>query len=317
MILPLGHQQAVPLQILPDHEPAAPVAPAADSQAPALAQGIIHQPVMPPDHLAVRGHHVPGLGRQVVREELFKIPLPDEADPGGILLMADRKPPGLRQGAHLRLGHAAHRKHGFQQLLPVHHIEKIALILIGIRPAKQAALPVRPHEMARRHLFRAQAHGKIQEGPELDLPVAQHVRVRRPPRPVFLQEIGKNPVPVFPGKIHAVIGNADDVADVPHIPPVVLRGADAVFILLFPVFHKDADHVIALLLQKQGRHGGVHASAHSDDDSFLQRSASSSRLSTSRTSSSETASRLRSASTVTNRSGSRRISSRYAASVLA
>ena len=122
MILPLGNQKAVVLQILADHKPAAAVSPAADAQTPALAEGIVHQAVMAAHYLAFRRDHVAGLRRQVFRQKLLEVPFPDEAHTGGVLLFADRQAAVLRDLPHLCLGHAAHGEDRFFQLFRVHHI---------------------------------------------------------------------------------------------------------------------------------------------------------------------------------------------------
>ena len=75
VILPLGHDEPIVFQILIHHEKTAPVAPAANAQAPALAQGVVHQPVVAPYLLALRSHHISGLGGQKALQERLEIPL--------------------------------------------------------------------------------------------------------------------------------------------------------------------------------------------------------------------------------------------------
>ena len=192
----------------------------------------------------------------------------------------------------------------------MHHIKEITLILIRVGSLQQLPRFIRPDKVSGRHAGRAKRHGKIQERPELDLPVAQDVRIRSPSGTVFLQKIGKDPVPVLFGKVHAVVRNTDQVAHIPHVPPVFLRGAGAVFVLFLPVFHKDAHDIIALLLQKQGRNGGIHASAHTNHNTLAHLSSDFiRRASTFSCISAAISSRVFAASTTTNRSGSRAISS--------
>ena len=308
MILSLGHQQPVLFQILADHKPAAAVSPAADSQSAALAEGIVHQAVMTSDHFSIRRNHISGLCRQVFRQELFEIPFPDKAHTCGILLFTDRKAAVRGDLPHLFLGHAAHRENSFLQLLRMDHIKEITLVLVRIGSLQQLSRLIRAHKVPGRHTGRPQRHGKVQKSLKLDFPVAQHVRIGGTSCPVFLQEIGKNPIPVFFGEIDAVIRNTDQVADIPHIPPVFLRGAGAVDILFLPVFHENAHNVITLLLQKQGRNRGIHASAHADYDAFAHFSFSIRRVSTFSCISAAISSREPDASTTTKRSGSRAIS---------
>ena len=112
MILALRHDQTVVLQILLHHKIAAAIAMPADAQPPALSQGVVHQPVMPANNLAVHRNHIARLCGQILAEEGLEMPLTDEANTGRILLLCHGQ--AVLQGdfAHLRLGHTANRKDG-------------------------------------------------------------------------------------------------------------------------------------------------------------------------------------------------------------
>ncbi len=253
MVFTLRHQQPVLCQILSDHKPAFPGSAAADTQASSLSHRIVHQAVMMPDHFSFRAHHVSGLSRQIGAEELFEVALPDKAYPGGILLMTYRQTVRLRIGAHFRLRHAAHRKHCLSELLCMHHIQEITLILPRVHTPEQPAFPVGSDKMPRGHAVSAQLHGKIQKSLELDFPVTQHIRIRRSACLVFLEKIAEHPVPVFPGKVDRIVGNADQITHRAHVRPVFLCTAHPVFVGLFPVLHKHADDVVSLLLEHERR----------------------------------------------------------------
>ena len=117
-MLPLLDDEQVPLQVLADDEPAfaAAVAPAPDAQTPALAQGVVHEPVVASDPPAVLVHHIPGGGGQVGHEKLFEVPLPDEADAGGVLLLRHGQPISASQVPNLLLLQIPDGEHGPAQL---------------------------------------------------------------------------------------------------------------------------------------------------------------------------------------------------------
>ncbi|MNL71507.1 hypothetical protein D3C87_1966670 [compost metagenome] len=71
--------------------------------------------------------------------------------------------------------------------------------------------------------FRAQRHGMVEEGLELDLGIAQHVGVGRAPGGVFAQEVGKDPVLVLGGKVDRLHVDADQVGHRDHVQPVLAR----------------------------------------------------------------------------------------------
>ena len=91
MVFALRHDQTVVLQILLHHKIAAAIAMPADTQPPALSQGVVHQPVMQANNLAVHRNHIARLRGQILAEEGLEVPLADEANTGRILLLSHRQ----------------------------------------------------------------------------------------------------------------------------------------------------------------------------------------------------------------------------------
>ena len=121
----------------------------------------------------------------------------------------------------------------------------------------------------------AQHQRVLEEGLELDLPVAEDVGVGRAPRPVLLEEVLEHVVPVLGGEVGAVQLDAESVGHRLGIGQVFLRRAVLGAVVLFPVLHEQAFHGVALLLEEQRGDGGVDTAGHADDD-FLSPSSQSS-----------------------------------------
>jgi hypothetical protein len=107
---------------------------------------------------------------------------------------------------------------------------------------------------------------------ELDVLVAADARVRRPPAPVFVDEVLDHPLAEDILEVQHVVRDADPVGDTPG---VLDRGKRAARIGLLDRLERggarldverDADDLVALL-DEHGRHdGGVDAAAHRGDD---------------------------------------------------
>ena len=81
------------------------------------------------------------------------------------------------------------------------HVQEIGLVLVLVRRPEQpvfAVYAVDVRKVTGDQLFGPQLLGKIQEHAELDLPVAQHVRVGRATLPVFRKEVLEHPLAVLP-----------------------------------------------------------------------------------------------------------------------
>src|SRR5690606_34169221 len=80
------------------------------------------------------------------------------------------------------------------------------------------------------------------------------------------EKIRENLVVVLFFKIDRVARDIELVAYAADIFGVFFRRAKAVLVGVVPVFHENADDVIALFFEQQGRHGRVNAAGHADDD---------------------------------------------------
>ena len=99
---------------------------------------------------------------------------------------------------------------------------------------------------------------------ELDLAVAQHVRIGRAAGAILLQEQTEHALAVLGGEIHPVQHDAQLGGDRARIL-IVLRGR-AVHVVLVPVAHEQALHVAAGVAEQQRRDGGVDAAGQAHDD---------------------------------------------------
>ena len=102
--------------------------------------------------------------------------------------------------------------------------------------------------MAGGQRVRAQPVRKVLQRAELDLAVAQNVRVWRAPPAVLRKEVLEHPIHVFLLEVDGVVGDANPIAYGAHVRPVRFGGADAHVVLLGPVVHEYADDLVALAL---------------------------------------------------------------------
>jgi hypothetical protein len=108
----------------------------------------------------------------------------------------------------------------------------------------------------------AERHRVIEEGLELDLGVAQHVRVRRAAGRVLAQEFGEHAVLVFGREVHGFDVDADQIGHRHDVDPVLARRAVFAVVVVFPVLHEQADHVVSLFLQQPRGHRRIDAARH-------------------------------------------------------
>ena len=100
-----------------------------------------------------------------------------------------------------------------------------------------------------------QGEGVVEKGFELDLGVAQDVGVGGAPGLVFAHEFGKHAVFVFGGEVDVLDVDADHVGHAGRVQPVLAAGAVFAVVVIFPVFHEDADDLMALLFEQVGADG--------------------------------------------------------------
>ena len=147
-------------------------------------------------------------------------------------------------------------------------MQKIALVFAGVQALEQFKSTVsltHPGVMAGGDVLGTQAHGMVQKCLELDLGIAQHIRVGRAPGLVLAQKLGEHPVFVFGGEVHMFDLDAQHVGDRGGIDKVDVGRTVRAVVVIFPVFHEDGDHLVALLLEQPRRDGRVDPAAQAHD----------------------------------------------------
>ncbi len=109
----------------------------------------------------------------------------------------------------------------------------------------------------------------IEEGLELDFSVAQHVRIRRAAGRVLAQKFGKHAVFVLGGEVDRFDVDADQVRHRDDVDPVLPCRTVLAVVVVFPVFHEQADHVVALFLQQPRGNRRIDAARHAYYDFLL------------------------------------------------
>jgi hypothetical protein len=178
------------------------------------------------------------------------------------------RPISGRQCGAPRFVQLAHREQRFGQLRLVQPVQKVALVLGRVQALEQlmpagGSVLAHPCVVSGGNLFGTQAHGMVQKGLELDLGIAQHIGVGRAPGLVFAQEFGKHAVLVLGGKVDVLDLDAQHVGHGGGVHKVDVGRAVLAVVIIFPVLHEDADHLVALLLEQVRGHCGVHAAAQS------------------------------------------------------
>ena len=166
-----------------------------------LTQRIKMQSPVLPQPPAICRHHRPRRIRHEGTQKIAHLHLTDKTNPLTILLPRRCQPQRRRPLPHLRLQHPANRKQRPLHLMLLQQRQKIGLILIRIPPPPHS---VRPALLMRHLRIMPSRHGTesflqriFQKHPELDLPIAHHVRIRRDPRLIAMQQITHHPLPVI------------------------------------------------------------------------------------------------------------------------
>jgi hypothetical protein len=113
----------------------------------------------------------------------------------------------------------------------------------------------------------AQLERVIEEGLELDLGVAQYVRIRRATGGILAQEFREHAVLVFGREIDGLERNPNDVRRGGRIDQILPGRAVLVVIVVFPVLHEEADDLVALLFQQPGCNRRIDAARKSQNHS--------------------------------------------------
>jgi hypothetical protein len=115
----------------------------------------------------------------------------------------------------------------------------------------------------------AQAHRVVQKGLELDFGIAQDVGVGRAARLVFAQKLGEHAVLVVGRKVDMLDLNADHVRHGGGIYKIDVGGAVFGVVVILPVFHEDADDLVALLFEQVRGYGRIDAAAQAHHHSLF------------------------------------------------
>ena len=203
---------------------------------------------------------------ELLLQEDRKVHLADEANALRVLFVCGRQVGLLREAAHFAFAEIPYRKYGGAQLLLAELAEEVALVLAGIHTFQQAysAVGVLPSAavMPCGNCICTKLSGSFEEGVELDLAVAEHIRIGGSAVFVFGEHIVHDPLAVLPAQVHKVERNAQLAGDQLGNELVLLPLAVTVQSTfgIVPVLHKHSKDIIALLLEKQSGNTGVNTS---------------------------------------------------------
>src|SRR5690606_25170819 len=133
-------------------------------------------------------------------------------------------------------------KKNFFKPCTVDRMEEITLVLRGIEPLQKQRYSVadfRAAVMPGREKIASELHRFFEEGVELDLAIAEDVRVRRVARFVLGEEPLKHPIPVFFDELDRVVGDVETTASLHDVFVVLRGGANAIRVLFFPILHEE------------------------------------------------------------------------------
>ncbi len=205
------------------------------------------------DNLAFRGFDFARLSREIARQEVAEFALTDKADAGRIFLFRGDKVELFGNAAHFRFFQLANREQTLGDLLVAKGIEEVALIFVAIQTAQQLALAshvLTTHVVTGGDKICAEIFSReLQERFEFDLFVAEDIGVGRATRFVLFEEMLKDVIPVFSGKVNFVQLHTQLVAHRLRIRQIVRGGTILLAIVLLPVLHEQAFNLVTLLLQ--------------------------------------------------------------------
>ncbi len=136
-------------------------------------------------------------------------------------------------------------------------MQEVALVLAGVHALAQLRYAVdrrHPRVVARRDLRRAEPLRVAAHHAELDLPVAEHVGIRRAAGTVLGEEVGEHLLAVLAREVDAMQGQAELEADAARILELACIVAVAV---VLPIAHVQALHGMARVAQQQRDDGGI------------------------------------------------------------
>ena len=242
---------------------------AADTETRSLAERVKRKAAMLAQKPAFRRLDGTGAVLEVPAQEFLKRALADEADSGAVRLVGDpRKSGGVGAAPDLDLGELTERKQSFRERARADAVQKIALILRLIAPLEEpgaGGAVVEPGVMAGGDAVGAEAVHVFQADAELDLAVAEHVRVRRATCRIFTQKAGEYALAVLGREAHPMERNSQGIADGARILEVFGGGAVRIAVLL-PIGHEEPLNRETGIPQQERRDGRVDAAGHADDD---------------------------------------------------
>ena len=262
MIASLDDDQGVPPSILGRDEPRCmrPATPAADPEALALPDREEGKSPMLADAGPVLGLDGSGCVVDEPGEKRRKPAFSDEAQPGAASFVVRRQTCATGHVAHRRLAQLPEGKDGSIELRLIERMEEVALILVPVGSLQQAHSAVRTLDsgvVAGCNTLGTEPLRMFEEGTELHLTVARHVRVGSHSVLEVANELHEDAVPVRVGAVHGVQRDAERVANVLRVGEILGRRAVTVPIVLFPVLHEHRLHRDARLDQPQQCDGGV------------------------------------------------------------
>ena len=113
--------------------------------------------------------------------------------------------------------------------------------------------------MACRYIIRTEFLGTFEEGVELDLPVAQDIRIRSASFLIFIEHVVDHPLPIFLAQVYKIKRDAylsrDKFSDKAILLPlaVSMQGSRCIM----PVLHEKCKYIIALLLEHKSSDTGI------------------------------------------------------------
>ncbi|HWP60244.1 MAG TPA: hypothetical protein VNL14_20285 [Candidatus Acidoferrales bacterium] len=248
IIGPLPNQQDIPLDVLLCHVIGRS---SANAQAVSLPDGIERNAVVPADYPAVGEQYRTFLSRKKSAEKVSEIDFSYKAEPLRVFFFRRRKFKATRDFSYLGFCKVAQGEKGARQLIPTQHPQKIRLILCLIGSLEQlyfAIVGPRTGIVACSDVVRAMPQSRFQEDAELDLAVAQNIRVRRLSPRILTDRRIEDALFVLGAKIESQKRDTQLHGDAQSVEP--LR-----FLLAFvPAKKMRAHNLVAGLLQESRRH---------------------------------------------------------------
>ena len=144
VFMALRNNQNVVFDVFIDHIPRffGAVFGATDTQTFTLTEGVIHQPLVLTNFIAIDGNDFARLRREITAQELAEFTLADKADTGRIFFLRGDQTKIFSNLTHLRFFQFADREQALRNLLMAERIKEVALVFIAVQATQQAALAI-------------------------------------------------------------------------------------------------------------------------------------------------------------------------------